>query len=240
MIRILYTLYLWAFFAPVFLILTVITALTTMGGCLLGGERVFAYYPGMLWSRITCCLALCPVRVRGRENIEAGRSYVFVSNHQGAFDIFLIYGFLGAPVKWVMKEGLRRIPFVGTACRAAGFIFVDHSTPQAAARSVKEAEKALGKGASVVVFPEGSRTRTGKMSRFKKGAFRMAADFGLPVVPITLNGPYKVMPIGSLGVRPHRMEMVIHPPVSTESVGAKDLQELAGHTHRIIASSLWE
>jgi 1-acyl-sn-glycerol-3-phosphate acyltransferase len=242
MIRTLYVLYLWLFFTPAFLILTLITALTTMTGCLLGGERVFSYYPGMLWSRITCYLAFCPVKVQGRENIKAGQSYVFVSNHQGSFDIFLIYGFLGTPVKWVMKAGLQKIPFVGTACRAAGFIFVDRSTLQAAARSVSDAERALKKGASVAVFPEGSRTHTGKMSGFKKGAFHMATDLRLPVVPITLNGPYKVLPIDSFKMRPHRMEMVIHPPVTTEDIepGHKGLQQLAGQTHLIISSALWE
>lgn len=99
---------------------------------------------------------------KGREHIDRKQSYVFVANHQGAFDIFLIYGFLGVPIKWVMKAGIAKIPFVGTACRAAGFIFVDNSTPKAAARSVLEAERCLRNGASVVVFPEGSRTYTGK------------------------------------------------------------------------------
>jgi 1-acyl-sn-glycerol-3-phosphate acyltransferase len=209
---------------------------------MLGGERFFSYYPGMIWSRITCYLALCPVKISGREHISRGQSYVFVSNHQGAFDIFLIYGFLGVPIKWVMKAGLRKLPFVGAACRAAGFIFVDHSSPKAAARSIKEAEQVLKKGASVIVFPEGSRTYTGKMVPFKKGAFQMAADLHLPIVPITLNGPYKVLPIGSCRLKRHRMEMIIHPPVSTEETeaGHKGLQQLAGHTHQIIASALWK
>ncbi|MDR1557694.1 MAG: 1-acyl-sn-glycerol-3-phosphate acyltransferase [Tannerellaceae bacterium] len=242
MIRILYAFYVCLFFLPVFLILTILTAVITMGGCMLGGERFFSYYPGMIWSRITCYLALCPVKISGREHISRGQSYVFVSNHQGAFDIFLIYGFLGVPIKWVMKAGLRKLPFVGAACRAAGFIFVDHSSPKAAARSIKEAEQVLKKGASVIVFPEGSRTYTGKMVPFKKGAFQMAADLHLPIVPITLNGPYKVLPIGSCRLKRHRMEMIIHPPVSTEETeaGHKGLQQLAGHTHQIIASALWK
>lgn len=97
--------------------------------------------------------------------------------------------FLGVPIKWVMKAGIAKIPFVGAACRAAGFIFVDNSTPKAAARSVLEAERSLKNGASVVVFPEGSRTYNGKMIRFKKGAYQMAADQHLQIVLITLNGP---------------------------------------------------
>lgn len=241
MIRILYLVYLWLFFAPVFLVLTILTALTVIVGCLLGGEKFFSYYPGMIWSRLTCYLALCPVKVKGRENIKRNRSYVFVSNHQGAFDIFLIYGFLGVPIKWVMKAGIGKIPFVGAACRAAGFIFVDNSTPKAAARSVVEAERCLKNGASVVVFPEGSRTYDGKMIRFKKGAYQMAFDQHLPIVPITLNGPFDVLPIGLLNVHRHKMEMVIHPAIPTEGMNPshKEMQQFADHTQEIIASALW-
>ena len=89
--RILYRIYFWVVCIPLFLLLTLLTALFTIVGCVLGGERIFSYYPGMIWSRLTCYLALCPVTVRGEEHIEKGRSYVFVANHQGAFDIFLIY-----------------------------------------------------------------------------------------------------------------------------------------------------
>lgn len=242
MMRIFYLLYVWLFMMPIFVLLTILTAVTVIIGCLLGGEKIFAYYPGMIWSWLTCRLALCPVHVKGRENIDPHRSYVFVANHQGAFDIFLIYGFLGVPIKWVMKAGISKIPFVGAACRAAGFIFVDNSTPKAAARSVVEAERCLKNGASVVVFPEGSRTYTGKMIRFKKGAYQMAVDQHLPIVPITLNGPYDVLPIGSLHLRPHKMEMVIHPPLSTEGIDPshKGLQRLADQTQAIIATALWD
>lgn len=240
--RILYIIYVWLFFVPVFVVLTLLTALTVIIGCLLGGEKIFAYYPGMIWSRLTCYLALCPVRVRGRGHIDRRRSYVFVANHQGAFDIFLIYGFLGVPIKWVMKAGIAKIPFVGAACRAAGFIFVDNSTPVAAARSVLEAERSLRNGASVVVFPEGSRTYTGKMIRFKKGAYQMAVDQHLAVIPITLNGPFDVLPIGSLNLRRHRMEMIIHAPIPTETIDPshKGLQQMADQTQRVIAADLWE
>ena len=112
----------------------------------IGGREIFAYYPGMIWSRLTCYLALCPVTVKGREHIDRKQSYVFVANHQGAFDYFLIYGFLGVPIKWVMKAGIAKIPFVGAACRAAGFIFVDNSTPKAAARSVWRRSVVFGTG----------------------------------------------------------------------------------------------
>ncbi|MEG1749997.1 MAG: lysophospholipid acyltransferase family protein [Tannerellaceae bacterium] len=241
MVRILYIVYLVLIVAPVFIVLTILTALTVVVGCLLGGKRIFAYYPGMIWSWLTCHLALCPVRVRGREHLLRGKPCIFVSNHQGAFDIFLIYGYLGVPVKWVMKAGIASIPFVGAACRAAGFVFVDSSSAKAAVRSVQEAECLLREGASVIVFPEGSRTYDGKMIRFKKGAYQMAADQHLPIIPITLNGPYDVLPIGSLNLHRHPMEMVIHPPVFTEAMDMshKGLQQLADQTQAVIASALW-
>jgi 1-acyl-sn-glycerol-3-phosphate acyltransferase len=242
MVRAIYLLYFCLFFAPVFLLLTALTALITIAGCLLGGERVFAYYPGMFWSRLTCRLALCPVKVYGREHIRRNQSCIFASNHQSAFDIFLIYGFLGVPIKWMMKPGVNKLPFVGAACRAAGFIFVDNSSPVAAARSIKEAEQALKKGASIAIFPEGTRTRTGKMARFKKGAFVMAADRRLPVVPITLNGTFNVLPYGKITAKRHRMEIIIHPPIPTDAMeqGNKGLKQIADQTREVITSALWE
>lgn len=240
--KILYFIYQWGIFVPVFLLLTIITAGIVIIGCFLGGEKIFAYYPGMIWSRLACYLALCPVKVSGREHLNKAQSYVFVANHQGAFDIFLIYGFLGMPIKWVMKKEIAKIPFIGAACRAAGFIFVDNSTSKAAAQTVRLAERKLKNGVSVVVFPEGSRTYDGKMIRFKKGAFQIAVDLDLPIVPITLNGPYDVLRIGTQNMHRCRMEMVIHPPVSTEGLDRshKSLQTLADGMQETIAGSLWD
>ncbi len=242
MLRVLYIIYFWLIAIPLFLVLTILTAVTVIVGCLLGGEKIFAYYPGKIWSWLTCHLVLCPVTVSGRENIHKGKPYVFVSNHQGAFDIFLIYGFLGVPIKWVMKAGIGKIPFVGAACRSAGFIFVDNSSSKAAAKSVFEAERSLRSGASIVIFPEGSRSKDGKLARFKKGAYQMAVDQHLPIIPITLNGPFNVLPIGSIMVHRHPMEMIIHKPISTEGMDSshKSLQDLAETTQQIISSGLWD
>jgi 1-acyl-sn-glycerol-3-phosphate acyltransferase len=246
MIRFLYLLYIWILAAPVFLVTTILTAIIVMAGCMTGSGKIFrffAYYPGMWWSKFTCALALCPVKVRGKQHLTHKQSYVFVANHQGAFDIFLIYGFLGVPIKWMMKIGLAKLPFVGAACSAAGFIFVDQSSPRAALKSIKEAEKQLQHGASLVVFPEGSRTTTGKMGKFHKGAFQVAKDQHLTIVPITLNGPFKVLPIGAVNPHPHRMEMIIHPPIELDSLVLSEkngLQALADQTRTVIASALWK
>ncbi|MDR1783324.1 MAG: 1-acyl-sn-glycerol-3-phosphate acyltransferase [Dysgonamonadaceae bacterium] len=239
-----YQLIIWV---PLFLAATIIAALSVIIGCLCGGERFFGYYPGAWWAKFTCILTLCPTKVVGAEKLDKNQSYIFVSNHQGAFDIFFIYGYIGQHIKWVMKQSLRNIPLVGKACEAAGFIFVDNSSPQAAARTVAIAESRLTGGASVVIFPEGSRSATGKLGKFKKGAYQMALDLKLPIVPVTINGSYEVMPKDSFLINPHRMEMIIHDPINVENINVTDIRELATalkslaeQSKNCIESGLWE
>ena len=143
----------------------------------------------------------------------------------------------------MMKKGLAKIPFVGFACRMAGFIFVDNSTARSAQKSVQEAKNRLKHGRSLVIFPEGARTPDGHLGRFKRGAYQIAIEQQLPIIPITLNGPFKVLPIGSFNVKSHRMEMVIHPPVipNKKEYYDKDmLQQLVNGTQQTIHSALWE
>jgi 1-acyl-sn-glycerol-3-phosphate acyltransferase len=212
-----------------------------------GGERIFSYYPGAMWSKLVCIISLCPVKVIGKEKLDRKRSYIFISNHQGSYDIFLIFGYIGQTIKWVMKQSLRKIPLVGYACERAGFIFVDNSSAQAAAKTIKIAESKLKNGASIVVFPEGSRSRTGKMNKFKKGAYQMALDLKLPIVPITINGSFNVLPIHTYLIHPHKMELIIHDPVETYSIQAENIREIAvkikelvDESREKIESGLWE
>ena len=232
---------------PVFLVITILTALITSIGCMCGGERIFSYYPGAIWSKLTCIITLCPVKVIGKEKLNKKQSYIFVSNHQGSYDIFLVYGYIGQPIKWVMKQSLRKIPLVGYACERAGFIFVDSSSAQAAAKTIQIAESKLKNGASIAIFPEGSRTRTGKMGKFKKGAYQMALDLKLPIVPVTINGSFNVLPIHTYFIRPHKMELIIHDPIETDSIqvenireAAVKIKELVEESRRQIESKLWE
>lgn len=211
---VLYRIYQFLVMFPLVIIITVVCGLITIIGSWLGGERVMGYWPAHIWARLCTWLALVNVEVKGRDNIDPSVSYVFVANHQGAFDIFTIYGFLCHNFKWMMKIGLRKFPVVGAACQAAGHIFVDNSSPAAIKRTMAKAEKTLRNGMSVVVFPEGSRSRTGKMGRFHTGAFQLAMEFQLPVVPMTVDGAYRVLPRGSWLPRPGRITLTIHKPIA--------------------------
>lgn len=216
----LYKIYQLCIALPLVFVFTVLTALATSVGSVLGSAHFWGYWPGRLWSRLICRILLLPVRVEGREHLQKGRSYVFVANHQGPMDIFLVYGYLGRNFKWMMKKALRRMPLVGMACEKGGHIFVDKSGPKAVARTIAHARATLSNGTSLVVFPEGARTFTGHMGLFRKGAFRLAADIGLEIVPVTIDGSFDVLrrQDGFSFVRRHTMRMVIHKPIPSANV----------------------
>ena len=228
-------------FLPVLVISTIITAIVVMMGCLLtGNDKFWGYYPPMIWSKIVCRAALCRIKVTRKGTLDPDQSYVFVPNHQGAFDIFLIYGYLGHNVKWVQKKELRKIPFVGKASEIAGHVFVDQSNLKSMQETIVNAEKQLAKGVSMTIFPEGARTYAGKMGRFKRGAFIIAKEMGLPIVPVTVNGPFDVMKIHSYLVKPSKMELVIHEPIPTVGLSDKDILTLMDNSREIVYSGLWE
>ena len=235
-----YKIYQLIIFLPIFLAATIITALVTIIGCALGGSRFWGYYPGRVWSWLTCRLVLLPIKVEGRENLANNTSYVFVANHQGAMDIFLIYGFLHRNFKWMMKKSLKKIPFVGQACQAARFIFVDRGSQHGIKETIRDARRTLQDGMSMMVFPEGTRTFTGQMRPFSKGAFFLADELQLPVVPITIDGSFQVLPRtkGFNFVNYHSMQLVIHAPIMPQGQGADNIKALSQLSYDAIDSAL--
>lgn len=211
--KILYFIYQWFIAGPIFLVLTILTAIVTIIGSVIGKRDFWGYYPAHIWSRATCTLFLMRVKVEGRENIDPKTSYVFVANHQGAYDIWAIYGYLNHNFKWLMKKSLEKIFLVGDACKFAGHVFVDDSSVAGIKDTIASAEKTLKNGMSVVIFPEGSRSYDGKMIPFKRGAFMLAAEFRLPVVPITIDGSFKAMPRTTYNMHPAVIRLTIHKPI---------------------------
>ena len=237
MVRLLFEIYKWLVAYPLMIIITIIVTLFIAFGSKCFGSKWWGYFPAHIWGVCWCFLLFVKVKINGKENIDKNTSYVFVANHQGAYDIFTVYGYLGHNFKWMMKKSLEKIPFVGYACKKAGHIMVDKSSPAAVQRTMEMAEKQLRGGMSLVVFPEGSRSKTGKMARFKKGAFALATEFGLPIVPITIDGAYDVMPRAAKLPRPGHIRVTIHRPMS---VADASMSELMDASYEAIHSALPE
>ena len=235
-----YYLYQLVVVLPVLVLSTIVTAIEVAIGCALGDGHFWGYYPGRWWARIIIRVLLLPVKVEGRENLERDHSYVFVANHQGAFDIFLIYGFLGRNFKWMMKRQLRQVPFVGFACERSHQIFVDKRGPSKIRKTYEDAREILKEGYSVTVFPEGARTFTGHMATFKKGAFALADELQLPVVPLTINGSFQVLPRmrGFNFVNWHPLSLTIHQPIYPTGQGAENVEATLRQAYDSVMSAL--
>ncbi|MCI5507751.1 MAG: 1-acyl-sn-glycerol-3-phosphate acyltransferase [Bacteroidales bacterium] len=239
--NILYKVYQLFIALPIIFVATVLTSLITILGGFINAH-VFGYYPGRIWSKVVLRVLLLPIHVEGREHLHPRQSYVFVANHQGPVDIFLIYGYLGRNFKWMMKKALRKMPLVGVACEKARHIFVDKSGPKAIKETIDKARATLQNGTSLVVFPEGSRTFTGHMGLFRKGAFQLADDLQLPVVPVTIDGSFDVLTrmAGFNFVHWHPLRLVIHEPIPPVGEGKEDIKHTMEEAYRVIMNSLPE
>lgn len=238
--KIVYRVYQLCIALPILLVLTLLTALTTIVGSFIGSAHFWGYYPGKIWSQLICRILLLPIKVNNNQLVKTNQSYIFVANHQGSFDIFLIYGFLGRNFKWMMKKSLRSIPFVGKACQSAGHIFVDKSGPKKIQETIEQARHTLIDGTSLVVFPEGSRTFNGKMKPFKKGAFQLADELQLPIVPLTIDGSFEVLPRTGGFIRHHRMILTMHDPIYPQGQGPEDIKITMEKAYSAVQSRLPE
>lgn len=205
---------------------------------------IFSYISGRwagksasAWAKVMQWITPMPVKVRGKNNIDKRQSYVIIANHQSAYDIIMIYGSLPIDFRWVMKKELRNAPIIGFACEKCGHIFLDRSSARGAWRSIQKAKEILRDGTSVVIFPEGHRSGQRDMNQFKHGAFKMAFELGLPILPVSIKDTYKVMQSGIASLRPGRATLTIHPPISpADYEGQRD--ELINKLRDTIASAI--
>ena len=232
----LYIIYQYLIAFPLIIVVTLFTAVFTIL-CFPWKNGKAPRAVQVFWSRSVLWFLLIPIKVTGQENVDPKQSYVFVANHQSFLDVFAVYGWLPNNFKWLMKKEIRKVPFVGTACAVAGHIFVDRSNPRAALQSMDHIKKELVDGISTVIFPEGTRTKTGEMGRFKQGAFKIAMDMGLPVVPLSLNGFFKAMPSGQAFANPRaRVSLHIGKPIDISQFN--DINEAMEYLREQIASGL--
>jgi len=236
-----YQFYTFLVLIPLGLLLTFIAGWLTTMVAIIASPRIASRYVASNWAKLICWITPVLVTVEGAENADSNKSYVVVCNHQSQYDIFLVYGYLKLDLKWVLKAELRKAPGVGIGCEKAGHIFVDRSNPEQARKAVRDALESVGDGVGVLFFPEGTRSMTGKLRPFKKGAFRVATSQKLPILPVTIIGTRDIQKPKSIFVFPGRIRMVIHPAIEVDGAeDAETIRELIKQSREVIASALPE
>lgn len=187
------------------------------------------------WGRCLLWAAGVPVRVQGGADLRVEEPHIIAANHASFFDILALAAFLPVPVKYVVKKELFRIPVFGWAIRALGHVRLDRQNLKQAFEAYDEAAKIIREQRlHVLVFPEGTRTRTGEMQPFKKGPFVLAIECRAKVVPVYVAGTYGILPKGKIRIHPHPVVLAIGEPVCTEGLTYEDRQDLAERTERAV------
>jgi len=223
---------------PISWFITALVALLTIIFSYLINSRWASKWIAPWWGKLIIFITFSRVEVIGKENIIKGQSYIIVCNHQSIYDMLAVYGYLPVEFKWVMKQELLKMPFVGASCKALGHVFVDRSNSEKAKQSLIQAKDKITDGVSAFFFPEGTRSADGQLINFKKGAFRMAKSLELPILPVSIKGANKVMAAHSLVIFPHKITMTIHPPIKAEVVNQISANELSRMSKTCIASGL--
>lgn len=186
-------------------------------------------------SRIVLKLFGIRLEVRGGENIQPGRSYVYVANHASLFDIPATVFGIPDRVHIVYKRELHRIPFFGWGLKfGSDYIAIDRGRGADAARSLEHAVEKIRGGKSVLLFAEGTRTKDGKLQPFKRGAFNLAVKAGVPVIPVTINGSFKILPKGTFAMNPGTITLTIDKPIKVRRDGKDEELKLMEEVHKVI------
>ena len=176
------------------------------------------------------------VTVVGADKLDPGRSYVFASNHQSIYDIPIVFASLPFQLRIVAKESLGRFPFLGWHLSRTGHLLVDRSRPGVGI--VKKMARLIHGARSLIVFPEGTRSRTGALARVRGGSFAVAVEAGLPIVPVSISGSRHVMLKGRLMTCPGDVTMTIHDPIPTAGIGREGIREMADRVRAIISTAV--
>jgi 1-acyl-sn-glycerol-3-phosphate acyltransferase len=177
------------------------------------------------------------VTVLGAENVLTGKPQIFMANHQSDFDILIVLGFVPGQFRWIAKKELFKIPVFSTAMRNAGYIEIDRQQHDKAMKSLDVAAQKIREGKSVMTFPEGTRSKDGKIKPFKQGMFHLAIKAGVPIVPITIIGAGNIMPKRSLKINPGKVTMIIDKPIDVSGYRVENRAALIERVMDIIVGN---
>lgn len=188
--------------------------------------------PGLLWG------AGARLEVSGLEHVDWNRVYLLAANHQSWIDIPALFRAVPVPLRFVAKQELARVPFLGAFIRAMGMVFVERTSGRKAARGIEQARQVLGERGWLVSFPEGTRSREGRVGRFRAGTFAAAIEAGVEVVPVAIEGAGQVLPAGGFRVRPGKIEVRFGEPIPVSGLSVRDREALARRAEAAVRDSL--
>jgi len=221
----------------------VATLLGSVGALVLGaidrsGERVM--WLARLWARVILGVPGIKLEIKMHAPLDPTRPYVFMPNHASMVDIWVMFVAIPASFRFIAKKQLASIPLFGWAMSAGKFIFIDRQNAASARRTMALAAERIRSGQSVVIFPEGTRTRDGRLLPFKKGGFHLAIDSGAAIVPVAIRGTREIMPRGSPLIRAGTVTVEVDDPIPTEGLTAADREALIVKVRGRVAAMLGE
>ena len=216
---------------------TALIAASIVLGVFITRRPDWVHHVGRLWGRASLLLGGARLEVLGLEALDPRETYIFAANHQSAFDIYALYAVLPVRFRWLAKAELFSIPVFGAAMRALGHIPIHRDDPRKALKSIEAAAARVAAGASVIIFPEGTRSGDGVLQDFKKGGFTLALRSGKPVLPVSISGSSRVLPKKGL-LRPGPIRVTFGEPVPTAGLTARDREALMTRVREGIRAGL--
>ena len=198
------------------------------------------HYCAAPWARTI--LWVCGIKVlpKGLENVDAQMPCIYMTNHQSYFDIFALLACLPVDFKFILKQELMRIPLFGLAMRRAGYIGIERKDPRKAVQGINRAAEKMKAGASLVIFPEGTRSMDGRLQRFKRGGFNLALKSGCDIVPVTISNSYRIVPKGSLKINKGSFDIHIGKPISVKVYNRRNITQLMERMRDTMLSQMQE
>jgi 1-acyl-sn-glycerol-3-phosphate acyltransferase len=226
------------FLIPAISVYTIVLGTVSLLSSLVDRSGDIGHWCARTWAWLILRTTGVRVEVRGLERIELRRSYVFAANHQSIYDIPIVFWSLPLQLRIIAKASLGRFPFLGWHLQRTGHLLVDRTNPGAGI--LKKMARLVGAGRSLIIFPEGTRSIDGSVSRFKGGTFLLAIDANVPIVPVSIARSRFVMLKGRLMTRPGDVTLTIHEPIPTAGVTREQARELAERVRSIVRQNVDE
>lgn len=187
------------------------------------------------WAKFVIKLSGAKITIIGEENLPKNQTVLFVANHQSNFDIPLLMSSIDIPKGFIAKKELEKWPIISTWMKYINCIFMDRSNLRKSAEAIVEGTKLLKNGYSMVIFPEGTRSKGGPIEEFKAGSFKLATKSKCPIVPVTIDGTYKLLEANNNWIKSHNVQLIIHPPIDVTSLSREESENLHNTVRSIIS-----